>query len=89
MNKLSLILSLITSMGFANEPPDIIIIFTDDHGFADLSIHGQVNDTKTAHIDRLSSEDFIAIARYITEPQWTPSRAGLFSEGGILSPYCD
>jgi arylsulfatase A-like enzyme len=79
INKLTLVLTLLTSMAFANEPPNIIVIFTDDHGFADLSIQGQVSDIKTPHIDQLAKEGVLATAGYITAPQCTPSRAGLLS----------
>ena len=62
-----------------SERPNVIIIFTDDHGFADLSIQGQVSDIKTPHIDRLASEGVLAKSGYITAPQCSPSRAGLLS----------
>ena len=30
--------------------PNIIVIFTDDHGYADLGIQDQLSDIKTPHI---------------------------------------
>ncbi len=65
--------------GFAQEKPNIIVIFTDDHGFADLSIQGQFFDMKTPHIDQLAKEGIRMTSGYITAPQCTPSRAGLLT----------
>ena len=59
--------------------PNIIVIFTDDHGFADLGVQGQMDDIKTPHIDQLAAQGVRMTAGYITAPQCTPSRAGLLS----------
>jgi arylsulfatase A-like enzyme len=61
------------------EQPNIIVIFTDDHGFADLGIQGKVSDVKTPHIDQLAKEGVRMTSGYITAPQCTPSRAGLLT----------
>ena len=34
--------------------PNIIVIFTDDHGYTDLSCQGIVDDVKTPHIDAMA-----------------------------------
>lgn len=62
-----------------DDKPNIIVIFTDDQGFADLSVQGQVDDIKTPHIDRLAAEGVRMTAGYITAPQCTPSRAGIIT----------
>tara|TARA_B110000093_G_scaffold53953_1_gene58050 strand:- start:78 stop:317 length:240 start_codon:yes stop_codon:yes gene_type:complete len=36
--------------------PNVIVIFTDDQGYADLSCMGIESDVKTPHIDRLAEE---------------------------------
>lgn len=59
--------------------PNIIVIFTDDHGYADLGANGQVNDIKTPNLDRLASEGVRATSGYITAPQCVPSRAGIIT----------
>ena len=64
---------------FAQEKPNIIVIFTDDHGFAELGAQGQLNDIKTPHIDQLAKEGVRMTSGYITAPQCTPSRAGLLT----------
>jgi len=62
-----------------NDKPNIIVILTDDHGFADLSSQRQVSDIKTPNIDRLAAQGVRLTAGYVTAPQCVPSRAGLMS----------
>jgi len=59
--------------------PNIIVVFTDDQGWADLSCQGSLADVKTPHIDRLAREGVRMTAGYITAPQCVPSRAGLMT----------
>lgn len=59
--------------------PNIIVIFTDDQGFADLGIQGQLSDVKTPHIDQLARDGVRMTSGYITAPQCIPSRAGLLT----------
>jgi arylsulfatase A-like enzyme len=63
----------------AHNKPNIIIIFTDDHGFADLGIQNQVNDVKTPFIDQLANEGVLMTSGYITAHQCIPLRAGLIT----------
>ena len=62
-----------------NTKPNIIVIFTDDHGYADLGVQGQLADLKTPYIDELAKEGVRMTSGYITAPQCTPSRAGLLT----------
>ena len=62
-----------------SEKPNIIVIFTDDHGFADLGVQGQLSDVKTPYIDQMAKEGVRMTSGYITAPQCTPSRAGLLT----------
>lgn len=57
--------------------PNIILIYTDDHGYADLGIHGIKDDLKTPHLDALSRSGVVAKNGYSTAPQCVPSRGGL------------
>jgi arylsulfatase A-like enzyme len=59
--------------------PNIIIIFTDDHGYADLSCQGVRNDIKTPNTDKLATEGVRFTAGYCSAPQCRPSRAGLLT----------
>lgn len=59
--------------------PNIIVFYTDDHGYADLGVHGIVDDIKTPHTDALARSGVLARHGYSTAPQCVPSRAGLLS----------
>lgn len=59
--------------------PNIILIFTDDHGFSDLACQGIQTDLKTPHIDALAAGGVRMTSGYVTAPQCVPSRAGLLS----------
>jgi arylsulfatase A-like enzyme len=83
---LPLFLATHTSHGAAvadrNAPPskpNLIVILTDDLGYADLGIQGQERDVRTPHLDRLAAEGVRCTAGYVTAPQCSPSRAGLLT----------
>lgn len=59
--------------------PNVIVIFTDDQGYADLSAQNIVDDVKTPNLDRLAQSGVRFTDGYITAPQCTPSRAGLIT----------
>jgi len=59
--------------------PNIIVIYTDDHGHADLGIHGDVNDVLTPNLDALARSGVVARHGYSTAPQCVPSRGGLLT----------
>jgi uncharacterized sulfatase len=63
----------------AHEKPNIIVIFTDDHGYADLSCQGIAEDIKTPHIDAVAAGGARMTSGYVTAPQCVPSRAGLLA----------
>ena len=59
--------------------PNIILIFTDDHGYADLSCQGVFDDVKTPNIDALAQAGVRMTDGHASAPQCGPSRAGLIS----------
>ncbi len=63
----------------AADQPNIIVVLTDDHGYADLGVQGQVGDVRTPHIDRLANEGVRFTSGYVTAPICGPSRAGLMT----------
>ncbi|MBT5903193.1 MAG: sulfatase-like hydrolase/transferase [Opitutaceae bacterium] len=77
------ILLLIWAAGFslqaASTKPNIIVILTDDHGWADLGSQGVFDYVKTPHTDRLAKSGVRFTSGYVTAPQCRPSRAGLMS----------
>jgi arylsulfatase A-like enzyme len=63
----------------AQEKPNIIVVFADDLGYADLGVQNQVSDIKTPNIDLLAKTGVRMTSGYVTAPQCTPSRAGLLT----------
>lgn len=59
--------------------PNILVIFTDDHGWADLGANGVNAHVRTPNVDRLAGDGVRFSKGYVTAPQCTPSRAGLIT----------
>ena len=68
-----------TGVALSATKPNIIVIYTDDHGYTDLRCQGIRKDLKTPHIDSLAKGGVRMTNGYITAPQCVPSRAGLLS----------
>lgn len=62
-----------------NDRPNIIVIYTDDHGYADLGCMGIMADVKTPNMDAFAAGGVRMTAGYVTAPQCSPSRCGLIS----------
>lgn len=69
----------ISAQAADTKPPNLIVIYTDDHGYADLSSQGVFNDVHTPHIDALAKGGARMTNGYVTAPQCVPSRAGLLT----------
>ncbi|MFC5457768.1 sulfatase [Prosthecobacter fluviatilis] len=74
---LALGLVILAEAASAAVKPNIIVFYTDDHGYADLGIRGVEKDVKTPHIDALARSGVVAKHGYSTAPQCVPSRGGL------------
>lgn len=61
------------------QKPNIIVIYTDDHGYADINAQGVLTDLKTPNIDELALNGARMTDGYSTAPQCVPSRGGLLS----------
>lgn len=59
--------------------PNIVFIFTDDQGYADVGAYNQVSDIKTPNIDDLAYTGVRMTDGYVTSPQCSPSRAALMT----------
>ena len=77
----SLLLALValshSAVGASDERPNIVVFYTDDHGHADFSCQGVVDDIRTPNVDALAKNGVLARHGYSTAPQCVPSRAGL------------
>jgi uncharacterized sulfatase len=63
----------------AAEKPNILLIYSDDHGWADLGAQGVDKEIRTPHLDQLA-RDGVRFARgYVSAPQCVPSRAGVIT----------
>lgn len=58
--------------------PNILVILTDDQGYADLGSQGSP-DLRTPHIDALAASGVRCTNGYVTAPQCGPSRAGIMT----------
>ena len=76
---LPLLMSLSTAAYSAAEKPNIIVILTDDLGWADIGAQGVQKDIRTPNIDLLAAGGLRATNGYVTSPQCVPSRAGLLT----------
>ena len=59
--------------------PNILLMFTDDHGWADVGAQGVDADIRTPHLDELARDGVRFTRGYVTAPQCVPSRAGLIT----------
>jgi arylsulfatase A-like enzyme len=59
--------------------PNIIVVFTDDQGYADLGCMGIMKDVRTPNIDSLAAAGVRMTSGYVTAPQCGPSRCGMIS----------
>lgn len=59
--------------------PNILVIFTDDHGWADIGAQGSDGDIRTPNIDQLARDGVRFSRGYTTAPQCVPSRAGIIT----------
>ena len=67
----------LTATAFAN--PNMVIIYSDDHGYTDLGIHGIDDSVDTPNMDALARRGALMRAGYSTAPQCRPSRCGLMT----------
>lgn len=76
--------SLLLGFGLAcsasgdTRPPNFIIVFTDDQGYADLGCFGGTH-VQTPRIDRMAAEGAKLTNFYVAAPLCTPSRAALMT----------
>lgn len=58
--------------------PNIILLFSDDAGYADFGFHGSTQ-MKTPNLDKLAAQGILFKQAYVSDPTCGPSRAGLLT----------
>lgn len=61
----------------AGQPPNVIVVLTDDQGYGDLACHGNPH-LKTPHLDKLHGES-VRFTDFHVSPLCTPTRAALMT----------
>ena len=74
---LSLVL-LISCNNIDEKPPNIIVIISDDQGYADVGFHGS-KEIFTPNIDRIAKNGVVFSEGYVSFAVCSPSRAGLIT----------
>lgn len=59
--------------------PNIVIILSDDQGYADVGYHGHCDDVETPHTDQLAAEGVQLSDGYASGYVCAPTRAGLMT----------
>ena len=68
---------LVTSFAAAKQP-NVLVIFADDLGYADIGVHGG-KEVPTPNIDALAAAGVRCTSGYVSSPYCSPSRAGFLT----------
>ncbi len=85
MKKTTLLLTALCLIGsvFAaatkSGKPNIILIYSDDHGYADLGAQGTDPNIRTPNLDAMAKNGVRFSHGYVSAPQCVPSRAGVLT----------
>ena len=63
---------------FAQDKPNIVLLFADDAGYADFGFHGS-KTMKTPNLDKLAKQGVRFTQGYVSDPTCGPSRAGIMT----------
>lgn len=77
----TLVLAPLAALHAVDAPrkPNVLLIYSDDHGWADLGIQGADKDIRTPHLDQLARDGVRFTRGYASAPQCVPSRAGVLT----------
>ena len=71
--------ALLPFLAVAAQKPNVICIYTDDHGWPDLGAAGVYDDLKTPHLDALAQDSLVFDRAYVAVPWCSPSRTALLT----------
>ena len=74
----TLLTPLDTSASAGDRPPNVVLVFADDLGYADVGVFG-ARGYRTPHIDRLATEGVRFTDFYVAQAVCTASRAALLT----------
>jgi arylsulfatase A-like enzyme len=74
----ALLLAPLSALNAAAKP-NIILIYSDDHGWADLGAQGVNAEIRTPNLDQLAADGVRFARGYVSAPQCVPSRAGVIT----------
>ena len=69
---------LLATAAFAEDPPNIVLLFADDLGYGAVSAYGGA-DIPTPNIDSIAANGVLFRSGYMTAPVCNPSRNGLMT----------
>ena len=75
---IAILLNLFSCGTSNNKPPNVIVIISDDQGYADVGFHGS-NEIFTPNIDRIAKNGVVFSEGYVSYAVCSPSRAGLIT----------
>ncbi|MEX0987500.1 MAG: sulfatase-like hydrolase/transferase [Bacteroidales bacterium] len=71
---------LMVTPGYSQTPPNIVVILTDDQGFADFSYNPHHADyVHTPNMDSLANEGIFFLQAYTSGNTCSPTRAGIMT----------
>jgi arylsulfatase A-like enzyme len=74
------LLSPVIAHSATSRPPNVVVILSDDQGYADISFNPQhPSEVSTPHLDSLARESVFFSQGYITGNVCSPTRAGLLT----------
>ena len=76
---LATLLAAATLTAAEAKKPNLLLIYSDDHGWADLGAQGVDKDIRTPNLDRLTRDGVRFFRGYVSAPQCVPSRAGVLT----------
>ena len=84
MNRIALSLSIVVvtllgsaTLAFADQPPNFVVIFTDDQGYGDVGCFGS-KQIRTPRLDKMAAEG-MKFTSFYAQPICGPSRAALMT----------